>query len=142
MAEYNMNNVEVQYTHLLEPNTRFEPAKYQVTLGPLTPEQVEQLEKQDLGHLIQTNKEYSPCINMSSKVHNPRTGALNPVPEYVGPDLQPFTRVIGRGSTINVSYFTFVYQGTGATYATLTGVQVVTEVEVPEGERVGFVEIA
>jgi hypothetical protein len=126
-----IENVTIQYNHLIEPSTDWEPHKYSVTLGPLTDDQVAFLEDLGLGHRINYEKEnMAPCINISQKVTNPKTGAINRVPIFKAADGETdFLENLGHGSKANVMFATYTSGFNQKQESILEGVQVVTLVE-------------
>lgn len=121
-----LRNVKAAYIHMLEPNTMFDPHKYQLTAGPLTEDQMSELDNAGLSHRVGYGKDHSPHINFSTKVINPKTGALNKVPNFVDKDgTTPYTSLIGAGSLVNVMFVTYKSTFNGKTESILEGVQVV-----------------
>lgn len=134
-----LKNVPVQWASVINPSTQFEH-QWEIQVE-LTKDQADQLKEEGKAlHKkgIKIKEENGKLFfRFRRKVKKP-DGTDNPAPVVIGPDGQPFDKLIGNGSICNVQYSLVAYKhakfGEGVTND-LKGIRVIEHV--PYGERDG-----
>lgn len=133
-----LKKVPVNWASVITPNTQFEPSwEIQVELDKEQADQLQAEAKSLHKKGIKIKEENGKFSFRFRRKVNKADGTENAPPVVIGPDGQPFDKLIGNGSICNVQYGLVIYEnkyGTGIT-TDLKGVRVL--VHVPYGEQDG-----